>query len=200
MLKIYYADISAFDDTRAYALSDYRMQRLSRTRQPSARKAGIGAELVLYSALHACASGLSLPPEIIIGEYGKPRLRGGEVQFSLSHSHDIVGAAVCDVSVGLDIQKRATYNAALARRFFTPEETAHIEACADKDRAFTRIWCEKESYIKALGTGLNTPLASFSVVGLPGLFSTEIGEYAFAVCVPGCEALQVDSIEKVELP
>ena len=51
MLRLYYADVAGLDaDAGAYALSDYRRDRLAHIRPPRARRQGIGAELLLNRA------------------------------------------------------------------------------------------------------------------------------------------------------
>jgi 4'-phosphopantetheinyl transferase len=54
--------------------------------------------------------------------------------------------------------------AQLARRFFAPAEAAAVVAAPPEKQTelFFRFWTLKEAYIKALGTGMYTPLASFS--------------------------------------
>lgn len=199
MLKLYYADVSALDIDRCPPLSQYRRERLDAVKPIMARRAGAGAELLLYRALKECAPQLALPPEIIIGERGKPALSGGEVFFSLSHYGGYAAAAVCDEEVGVDIQAISEYNPALARRFFALDEQDYIEQSADKNEAFTQIWCMKESYIKAVGTGLYTPLESFSVLEMPFIKAFLREGNMLAVCVPSRKEINIDSIEKTEL-
>lgn len=133
-----------------------------------------------------------LPLKITVGEFGKPELRGIELEFSLSHSADMVLCAVSNKCVGADIQLRAAYNAALAERFFTKKEAAAIAQAADKDRMFTQTWAVKESYLKLLGTGMHRPPSSFDAKCDNGCFSidgvpecsvsiTERGNYTLAV-------------------
>src|SRR5262249_37063214 len=49
-------------------------------------------------------------------------------------------------------------------RYFSASENRRLDACPPLEYAarFVEIWTLKESYIKALGTGLNHPLDSFS--------------------------------------
>jgi 4'-phosphopantetheinyl transferase len=93
------------------------------------------------------------------GEYGKPRLTGGELEFNLAHT----GAALLlgishDVVLGVDLEnaKRRTRSIELAGRFFTPAETAALESLPDELRqaTFLRLWCAKEAALKALGRGI----------------------------------------------
>ncbi len=200
MLKIYYADISNVDINKPYPLSDYRCGRLKSISNQTKCREGIGAELLLNYALKDICPALKLPPDIDTLEHGKPVLRGGDVQFSLSHSAGVAAVALCDSPVGVDIQVKTRYNAALARRFFCENERLYIERREDKDAAFTEIWCAKESYIKALGTGLNTALGSFSVIEMPCVRAFDIGVYMLAVCASGYEKIEPDLIEKIELP
>ena len=100
-------------------------------------------------------------------DLGKPFLEGQpQFHFSISHSGPYVALAYGKEELGLDVQvieeKRAV--CALARRFFTAEETDFLAQQPDFTHGFFRIWTAKESYIKYLGTGLQTPLHSFSVL------------------------------------
>lgn len=200
MLRIYCADVSALDPDGEYTLSEYRRARLSSVRQDAARRSGIGAELLLNHAVRSWRGDFPLPLDIAALEHGKPALRGGEAFISLSHSGTYAAAAVCDEEIGLDIQRNMPLNSALARRFFAPDEQEHIARAEDGALAFTEIWCRKESYIKALGTGLATPLASFSVIGMPDIWHCALGGYQLAVCVLGRTDIAPDVIEKIELP
>lgn len=199
MLRIYYADVSGFDLTGDYALSEYRRARLASVRQDTVRRCGIGAELLLNRAAADWRSDFLLPLDIVTLEHGKPALRGGEVYIGLSHSGAYAAAAVCDEDFGLDIQRYMPPNPALARRFFAADEQKYIARAEDGGLAFTEIWCRKESYIKALGTGLATPLRSFSVMDMPGIWHCALDGFQLAVCVPGRAYVKPDIIKKIEL-
>ncbi|WP_390905482.1 4'-phosphopantetheinyl transferase family protein [Occallatibacter riparius] len=58
----------------------------------------------------------------------------------------------------------------LARRFFHPNEIAHLESLPDDRRGpeFLRIWVCKEACLKAIGSGIAGNLASFSAIGASG--------------------------------
>ncbi len=189
MLRVTFADIGALElQSAAFPLSAYRRERLGSVRSPLARRQGIGAELLLCRELEAL--GLKTPPELITEADGKPRLRGGELFFSLSHSGPWALCAVSDRELGADIQERKPCSEKLARRFFAPEERDALLSAPDRDEAFTRIWALKESYSKALGLGLKLPLESFSVFSLPEpwrLWSRTEAGFCAAVCSAGCE-------------
>lgn len=153
------------------ALSEYRRDKLSRLKNERAYREGLSAELLLNRAVRTVSPETALPLDIIAGEFGKPELRDGSIHFSLSHSGGRVLCALSDSPVGADIQRQTEARLSLARRFFTESEYRSLLNAVDKDYAFTRLWCLKESYIKMLGTGLNTPLSSFELSeGEGGLF------------------------------
>ena len=98
----------------------------------------------------------------------------------------------------MDIQKSAVYSPALVNRFFAEAERDYIEAAQDKNCAFTEIWSLKESYIKAVGTGMHMPLSSFSVIEMSSLWHCQLGEYHLAACVPGRNSILPDAVEKID--
>lgn len=122
----------------------------------------------LRSLLGGC---LGRPPEEVgfeYGERGKPRLRGGEVEFNLSHSGEmaLVGVTV-GVAVGVDVEavRRMEDALKISERFFSAAERAVLAACSgdERDAAFFRCWTRKEAYVKAVGDGIALGLDRFDV-------------------------------------
>ena len=101
---------------------------------------------------------------LLTQEGGKPYLEGNPLYFNLSHSGSYVLCAVSSAPVGCDIEIAATPNLRMAQRFFCPEETQWIQngqsSTLQADR-FYRLWTLKESYVKAIGQGLQLPLNRF---------------------------------------
>jgi len=85
----------------------------------------------------------------------------------------------------------------LARRWFAPAEVAALEALSGEERRaeFFACWTRKEAYVKALGSGLTTPLSSFEVP-VPGWTFTDL---ALPAGYRGAAAAEGDDWELVEL-
>ncbi|PYE48916.1 4'-phosphopantetheinyl transferase superfamily protein [Paenibacillus barcinonensis] len=100
--------------------------------------------------------------------YGKPCLvHNPHVPFNVSHSGDWIALiAGGTAEVGVDVEKIAPIDLQIAERFFSPQENAYLAAMpADQqNHTFYRLWTLKESYIKAIGTGLSLPLDSFAIL------------------------------------
>lgn len=98
---------------------------------------------------------------------GKPYLADyPRIHFNLSHSGSMVMAVFSDREIGCDIERRQEARMSVARRFFTEEETAQLEAQApgeERNRLFFRLWTLKESYLKVTGEGMRMPLDSFAI-------------------------------------
>jgi 4'-phosphopantetheinyl transferase len=96
--------------------------------------------------------------------FGKPDLSpGSDVQFNVSHSGELALIAVtARRQVGIDIEQIRPIDCllAIAERYFLPSELHELQNLAEAERlrAFFRHWTRKEAYIKAIGTGLSTPL------------------------------------------
>ena len=102
------------------------------------------------------------PPEGIRFDYGplgKPLLRSGDIQFSISHAGDRALLAFSRTApVGIDVEHvRSTRRFdALTARFLSPDN-ARIVARATPSalpRIFAEAWSQREAYVKAVGGGL----------------------------------------------
>jgi 4'-phosphopantetheinyl transferase len=87
------------------------------------------------------------------GPQGKPYLPEGP-QFNLSHSRDVVGVAVSDRPVGLDLELVRPFLEKLPGRIFSPVELKWFRERGETKLDFFTLWTLKESYYKFLGTGL----------------------------------------------
>jgi 4'-phosphopantetheinyl transferase len=118
---------------------------------------------------------VGLPPreDFASGPLGKPALparvleRAGRLDFSISHSGDMVWTAFCrEARVGIDVERLRPLPdlPGIAARLH-PLECADILALAEPERtaAFYRCWTRKEAVLKALGQGLALPLSCFRV-------------------------------------
>lgn len=77
----------------------------------------------------------------------------------------MAAAAFSRGEVGCDIELIRSYDEDVAALCFTPREREAVMKAEDSALAFTRLWCIKESFLKALGLGLGGGMQSFSVVG-----------------------------------
>lgn len=105
---------------------------------------------------------LKIEPQQVEFEYssrGKPRILGTNIQFNLSHSHEMALYGITDdCPIGVDIEqlRPMTDAAAIANRFFCATESAIIEGLTspEQENAFFQLWTAKEAYLKATGEGL----------------------------------------------
>ena len=103
---------------------------------------------------------------------GKPFLfppsQGTPLQFNVAHSHGLALLAFSLGScLGVDVEYVRSDFASeeIAERYFAPREVAELRSLplAQRLEGFYCGWTRKEAYIKALGDGLQIPLASFRV-------------------------------------
>jgi len=114
--------------------------------------------------------------EFQYGDCGKPELdpstSDGSLRFNLSYTYDLALYAVArGQELGVDVERiRDKSYLGLATRYFSAAERAELRGLPVESRAqgFFNGWSRKESYVKALGTGLVTRLDSFTVNLTPG--------------------------------
>jgi 4'-phosphopantetheinyl transferase len=108
------------------------------------------------------------------GPHGKAELavartsEYADVDFSVTHSGDVVGVAVCrGAAVGLDVEEYAVGldvdTAAPSALTDTELAALYARPAAERQAAFLRTWTRKEAVLKALGVGLRVPLRGLEV-------------------------------------
>jgi 4'-phosphopantetheinyl transferase len=102
---------------------------------------------------------------------GKPFILGlPNFHFNLSHSGSWVVCATDRDPIGVDIELVRPVNIDLARLYFSSDEYRSLigKTGAEKDQLFFDLWTLKESRLKAKGSGLAIPLASFTIYSEQG--------------------------------
>ena len=89
--------------------------------------------------------------------HGKPFIEGGP-HFSISHCKEGIAVAVNDKPIGVDIEAIRHADAELIARTMNEKEKFRVESLElrDRDRAFTRLWTQKEAVVKWRGTGIES--------------------------------------------
>lgn len=148
-------------------LSPEEIARAERLRQGRHRRRHIVAHARLRTVLGALVGLAPADLRFTYGPHGKPHLPGGPA-FSLSHSGDRFVLAIARggrVGIDVEVQRPVPRMERLVETRFSPGEVRHMQELptGDREAAFFRIWTLKEAWLKALGTGLATRLASFTV-------------------------------------
>jgi 4'-phosphopantetheinyl transferase len=157
----------------AYALlSPDEMARAGRFRAAADRDRFVVGRAALRAILgrYLCEAPRALRFEY--GPHGKPSLGGRpterSLRFSMAHSGGLGLCAVTrDREIGVDVERVREELAGdrIAERFFSPSEADALRGLPPPARvqAFFELWTCKEAYVKALGSGLSTPLRAFGV-------------------------------------
>jgi 4'-phosphopantetheinyl transferase len=165
--KVEYADL----DRWLKMLDHEERDRSGRFHLATDRRDFIAAHVLLRSMLSSYVNSPAHQWRFTCDVHGKPRIdphiRCGELAFNLSHTQGLVAAAVAaHGTVGVDVEQidPAKADFAMVEEYFAPAEAEMLKAVPDADRTvcFFHLWTLKEAYIKAIGTGLNTPLNSFA--------------------------------------
>lgn len=163
----YYADTGALEDAelfrRFYERSpSERRSKVDEFYFDKDKRLSLGAWTILSYALDEAGCD---PRDIVCGEYGKPGLKGSDVQFNISHSGERVLCSVSDGPVGCDVEAIAQIDLKIAENYFFDTEYEQIMECSGDDRywMFFRYWTLKESFMKAVGLGFHLELDAFKV-------------------------------------
>lgn len=102
------------------------------------------------------------------GTNGKPYLKNGELEFSLSHTTGAVCAAFSvspdSGEIGVDVERRdRRVNEVMYKRVLSDEEQFHTTSDTD----FIRLWVQKEAFLKRLGVGITRDLRGVNALHLP---------------------------------
>lgn len=164
MTKLYTMNTSLVCKTDIEFLSAERRRKAERFIFERDRKLSIAASMLISRGLREYGV-REAHVVYAYGKHGKPYLRDyPSVHFNVSHSGNLAVAVFSDREVGCDVEILRPYDESVATMCFTPRERESIESSEDSSFAFTRLWCVKESFLKALGLGLDGRMDSFSVM------------------------------------
>jgi len=207
MLQIYAMNVEGrnfTEDRWKRYRSEERLERAIKMRAKE-QQLCLGAEILLNLSLKKTFPSIQLPALYERNAHGKPYLLSQEnLYMNWSHSGSWVVCALADREVGIDLQYTGKEPGnSLIRRVLQPEEQPFYEKAAAerKQRLFYEYWVIKESFLKALGTGFYTSLATFYIrmkEPYPEIVRKEPGgaftcrllefstaDYTAAVCIEG---------------
>lgn len=179
--------------------------KLMRLKLPDDRWRSLLGELLIR--VHACQRMGLRDCDLMFAHqtHKKPFLTNvPKLRYNISHSGKWVVCYLSSVDVGIDIEKHISIDlVSVAKACFTDQELDRLlrENPQERISLFYDIWTRKESFVKALGSGLTTPLKLFRVdqdfvEHDPGILSTSIDTkylirsyqldhgYSCAACAP----------------
>lgn len=165
---VYIADIHS--DGQSLVFSKY----LSSDEQKKAARFVFPSDRLSYQVAHSLlrkilSEHLDTPPQDIHFQHnlhGKPLCDG--IHFNLSHSGSKVAIILSSShQVGIDIEHQRKLNAmeGIVKRFFSKNDYRWFCSISPdkKQFAFFSRWCEKEAFVKAVGTGISNHFNQFDI-------------------------------------
>lgn len=204
---VYYCRISDFDDEFFLKAVEYlpnsKKTSVLKTKNIKSKRETILAWLLLRFSLGSDAE--SLFKRVRFSSNGKPSFENEQLYFNLSHSKDLVCAAISlNGEIGVDIQAESNFKDNLISRVFSENEIEKSASASNKNTFFTRIWAIKESFLKQNGCGIAFDLKSldFSESLCEETFKSEklffsvkkLEEYYFSVCASSDEPQSFEEI------
>lgn len=96
-----------------------------------------------------------------ISDSGKPKIKEGFIDFSISHSgHYAIAAVAVGLQVGIDIETYRSIDREYFKKYFTDEENKLVNESDNPSKTCIDLWAMREAVLKANGTGLNTDIDS----------------------------------------
>ncbi|TGE38958.1 4'-phosphopantetheinyl transferase superfamily protein [Desulfosporosinus fructosivorans] len=205
----YFDEIESLDEKflnrSKLLLSQERMMKVDRLGNNRDKILSILAYLLLLYGLKKEGRDTSLM-EIRYNEYGKPFLWNTDsVCFNLSHCIEGAACVISTFEVGIDIQEIRPVNDSILKKVCSQTEIKTIKAAINMDAEFTRYWTMKESFLKAIGTGIinDLKIITFDEIGKNQAYRLGYNintfsekRFILAVCTKG--NIRID-LEKVSL-
>ncbi len=193
-VRIFTVNTAALEEASCFAraealCTDKRRERTARYRREADKRLSVAAELLLRYALSELSAEADLS-RLEYGPHGKPYLPDCPFFFNLSHSGSFAVCAVGSVELGIDLEKKRDRGkdfSRIASHFFSSEEEQVLADIADEAErmdCFYRLWTLKESYLKALGTGISQPLSELKLSLEPLRVEQSPDEHLFSLYEP----------------
>lgn len=173
--------VVVFDSTRwiaceadaAQCLGPQEHERAARFRFARDRSRYVLAHALWRRVIARCLGCTSVAVPLASSPSGQPCLPATGWSTSLSYGGDWVAIAVaCACTVGIDLEQSPTLRrlSGLATSICTAEEALDLQTLTPDalEQALLVLWTRKEALLKAFGTGLQVPPASFAAT--PGVW------------------------------
>ena len=181
MHKLYIADVSGIEDDGRFTamcreLPLYRQEKIESQKFFRDRRLSLQAGILQNEALSDFLRGCGIPvPEtlseipVCFSRYGKPYYpEYPDFHFNISHSGTKVFCISSDRECGCDVEEIKAVRPEVAGRIMTDAEYHLFETAENRNEFFCRVWTLKESILKAIGTGLGTPMDEIQVIDSAG--------------------------------
>lgn len=150
-------------DNEAYNLfydmmSVDRKNRVDRLKQMDDKKRTIAGEYLAKKMIAEKTKTAIDEISISYDENGKPYSVNHNVEFSISHSNDLVACVISNCKTGIDIEQVQDIKIEISRKFYDDEYEYINSKDINADERLTRffkIWTFKEAYLKMKGYGLS---------------------------------------------
>ncbi|ASS75458.1 hypothetical protein CIG75_11040 [Tumebacillus algifaecis] len=142
-------------------------QRIMRYRRWEDRQSGLLAAKLARKMLSDHLGVAASELQIGRSDLGRPYVQGltqWQGDFNVSHSGDwIFGGITTQGVLGVDVEGLREIEMDVSKHCYCPEERDELYSLhgTEQNAFFYVLWTLKEAYIKAIGTGLSTPLTSF---------------------------------------
>ncbi|MFB5673916.1 4'-phosphopantetheinyl transferase family protein [Paenibacillus terreus] len=159
--------ISDSDFQQAYARANLSRQRkIDAYLHQEDKERSLVGDMLIRLMLFRHFGYVSLKVPFTADRFGKPYVEGQSgMHFNISHAGDWIVCAVDSSPIGIDVELIRAIDMAIAHHYFSDVEQESLKAVPPENRLsyFFDLWTLKESYIKAIGKGLNEPLRLFTM-------------------------------------
>ncbi len=150
-----------------------------RIKSEKIREWRLGARAFLRTILGAYTDTPAAEIKFAYGAAGKPRLEFPDtgLQFSVSHTDEIVSVAISWTDTGIDLEKATAAGliGSVVSRTMTDAERCLVDTKIDKMPYYLRLWTLKEAVAKAMGDGLTLDL---KLIDGSSIIDSLVGEFA----------------------
>ncbi len=173
-------------DTAGRFVTNSRLRKVKGLMEYKDRVQGLMGEFILLYYLKT-VYGVSVN-EFSQGKYGKPYIAETDgIKFNISHTRGLVGVAISDSEIGLDIENNLATSRDQMEQVsdfcFSDKEIRYINIGPEgSDERFFEVWTRREAYYKCIGCGLSVRNNKKEISGHYHFFGMRYKNYTLNVC------------------
>lgn len=139
-------EISEFEISKILMLLSSEQQEYIMNKPHAKRRQSLTARVLLYKLIQEYYPDIDLS-NLTFNERGKPSIVDNDnLYLSITHSNDMVGCAISEKPIGIDVEKKRDVAVKTINRVCTAWEQKYLE---EKPMDFFKLWTAKEALYKA---------------------------------------------------